>query len=79
MASIDKVANTMIDILDYEGAMSGTIVGVGLTDLVDVAAAVMSDSGAGAMCRLPDGNDTDNASVDWNVCALGTPGLPNAP
>lgn len=79
VALIDKALSTVIDKLAYEGSMSGDIVGIGVIDFVEKNAAAMSDSGAGAMCRLPDGNDTDDASLDWSVCALGTPGLPNAP
>ena len=35
------------------------------------------DMGAGALCRSPNGQDTDNAATDWKLCASPSAGLPN--
>ena len=34
---------------------------------------------AGSLCRLPNGNDTNNAATDWNFTTTSTPGAANVP
>jgi hypothetical protein len=69
IALIDNVAHTLIDGFSYEGAMPGT----GLpgfpapTDLADIGVADLTPF-ANAVCRKPNGTDTD-AAADWALCA----------
>jgi hypothetical protein len=66
---------TMLDALSYEGAINGYSGG----SLVEGTATPAADDNATAglsVCRLPNGEDTDDASVDWTLCSS-TPGAAN--
>ncbi len=68
---------SVVDKLSYEGSVTAaTIPGVGTVNLVEGTAFTGADSNtvARSLCRLPNGSDTDNASVDWSICATPTPG-----
>ncbi|MDI1434508.1 M4 family metallopeptidase [Polyangium sorediatum] len=70
----------VVDKLSYEGSVTAaTLPGVGTVSLVEGTAFVTADSNTvtRSLCRLPNGADTDNASVDWGTCASLTPGAPN--
>jgi hypothetical protein len=72
--------NTVVDALAYEGAMSVDLPGNPQFPLVEGATATAAlDSNANnvSVCRLPDGQDTDNAMADWAVCAAPSAGLAN--
>ena len=70
-----------VDLLSYGGSVAGNVTGVGLVDFVEGTATAAKDSTtvAGSMSRLPNGSDTDNASVDWAFTTTSTPGSPNVP
>ena len=71
--------STLVDAISYEGEMKTvTIAGItGTVSLVEGTAATAADTGAGAICRMPNGTDTNNASLDWKLCATSTPGAAN--
>jgi len=76
--------NTLVDALSYEGAMTMvTISGLGTVSLVEgtMLPVSVADSSTvpGALCRLPNGSDQNNASVDWKLCSTLTPGRANQP
>ncbi|MFT3693152.1 MAG: lamin tail domain-containing protein [Kofleriaceae bacterium] len=80
MALVDTTTMTVIDALSYEGSITAAqITGFGATtvNLVEGTATTAVDSGAGALCRNPNGQDTDNAAADWQLCATLTPGTAN--
>ncbi|MDI1446996.1 M4 family metallopeptidase [Polyangium sp. 6x1] len=71
---------SVVDKLSYEGSVTAAILpGVGTVSLVEGTAFTTADSNTltRSLCRVPNGADTDNASVDWNVCANLTPGAAN--
>ncbi|WP_272427825.1 M4 family metallopeptidase [Polyangium jinanense] len=72
--------SSVVDKLSYEGNVTAaTIPGVGTVSLVEGTAFATADSNTltRSLCRLPNGADTDNASVDWGTCSSLTPGAPN--
>jgi hypothetical protein len=79
IALIDNAAHTLIDALSYEGSM--TMVDLPgfatASSLVEGTATPAADTGAGALCRSPNGQDTDNAMADWKLCASPSAGQPN--
>jgi cysteine-rich repeat protein len=84
MALVNSAAGTVVDALSYEGAISAvTIAGVGMVSLVEgtVLPTTVADSNTvqGSLCRLPNGVDTNNASVDWKISSTPTPGAANVP
>jgi hypothetical protein len=83
-AIINTTAGTLVDALSYEGAITAAVIpGVGTVSLVEgtVLPASVADSNtvAGSLCRIPNGVDTNNASVDWKFCSTSTPGTANVP
>ncbi len=83
MALVDTKGLTVIDALSYAGAMTAvTLTGFPSTvSLVEGTAttAVDSNTTVGSLCRKPNGQDTDQASVDWAFCTTLTPGAANSP
>ena len=82
VALINDTLGTLVDSLSYEGAITAAVItGVGTVSLVDGTAlpAATADTGAGSLCRLPNGGDTHNDSVDWVKCGTSTPGAANTP
>ena len=79
IALIDNAAHTLIDALSYEGAMTSVNLPgfTGASSLVEGTATTAADTGAGALCRTPNGRDTDNAMADWLLCASPSAGQPN--
>lgn len=79
IALIDNAAHTLIDALSYEGSM--TMVDLpgfaASSSLVEMTATTAVDMGAGALCRSPNGQDTNNAMADWKLCASPSAGQPN--
>ncbi len=78
VALIDTSAGTVLDALSYEGSITAaTITGItGSVSLVEGTATSVADSGDGSLSRLPNGSDTDDASVDWGT-GMSTPGAAN--
>ncbi|MBK9031905.1 MAG: lamin tail domain-containing protein [Myxococcales bacterium] len=76
---VNTATMTVVDKLAYEGPVTVTLTGYGSVNLVEMTLTTAADPGAGAMARLPNGVDTDNAAVDWGNTANPTPGAANAP
>jgi cytosine/adenosine deaminase-related metal-dependent hydrolase len=80
IALIDVAAATLIDALSYEGAMTSvTLAGLsGPVSLVEgtplPVATADSNTAVAALCRSPNGQDTDDAATDWRLCTALTPG-----
>ncbi len=83
VALIDNVTHTLIDALSYEGGITmvdlpgfpgpvslveGTMLPIAVAD---------SNTGEGALCRSPNGKDTDDAAADWKFCTASSAGLAN--
>lgn len=85
VALIDDVTHMLIDALSYEGAItSATLPGfpapASLVEGTALDAAVAdSNTVSGALCRLPSGQDTNNANADWRFCTIRTVGSANKP
>ena len=81
IALINVNAKTVEDALSYEGSMTmAQIMGIANpVNLVEGKATPEVDSNTmdGSLSRLPNGKDTDDASVDWKFTGTITPGLPN--
>lgn len=81
----DNLSGMPIDSLSYEGSITAaTLTGIaGTVSLVEGTALNVSiadsNTANGSLCRLPNGGDTDDASVDWNFSSTPTPGAPNVP
>ncbi len=77
------IAPSVIDVITWEGhsnAFTTSIDGQSLTiNTVEGTETSASDPGVGSLCRLPNGKDTDNQSVDWKLCSASTPGAGNTP
>jgi hypothetical protein len=83
VALVDTVQAILIDAVSYEGSISAAqLDGIpGTFDLVEGTATTAADSGTltGALVRLPNGVDTDDAQSDWAFSETPTPGMPNLP
>lgn len=85
VALIDDVTHTLLDALSYEGSITAaTLPGfpapVSLVEGTALDAAVAdSNAVSGALCRIPSGQDTDNANADWRFCTIRTVGSANKP
>jgi hypothetical protein len=83
IALVDTAAHVLIDALSYEGAMTGiTLSGfpaaVSLVEGTVLPTAVAdSNTAAGALCRSPNGKDSDSAAADWLFCTALSPGAAN--
>lgn len=83
VALVNATAMTVMDALSYEGSitaamLTGISTPVSLVEGTALSATVAdSNTVAGALCRMPDGQDTDNAAADWKFCATATPGMQN--
>jgi hypothetical protein len=69
----------LIDALSYEGGITtASITGVtGSFNLVEGTATGLSDTGDGSLIRYPNGSDSNDASVDWSLTTITTPGAAN--
>ncbi len=71
----------VIDSLSYTGAITAaTIPGfTGGVNLVEGTATAVSDSNTAvrSLCRIPNGEDTDDAASDWATAMMLTPGAAN--
>lgn len=78
---LDTSTCGQIDAVSYEGSVTAaTVTGCGGTfNLVEGTPTGANDSGTGSLVRYPDGTDTGNASADWGVASLVTPGAGNFP
>ena len=84
LALVDSANHIVLDALSYDGAiMAAQVTYVGVVSLVEGTVAPLTSGDStliqGSMCRLPDGVDTNDASIDWHFCNTPTPGAPNTP
>ncbi len=83
IALVDTATNMLIDALSYEGAITmaevpGIANPVSLVEGTVLSNAVVDTNTApGALCRSPNGTDTDDANSDWKVCVTLSPGSAN--
>jgi len=74
--------SSLVDALSYEGSITAAVItGVGTVSLVEgtalSASVADSNTAAKSLCRYPNGSDTNNASVDWSLRTVVTPGAAN--
>jgi len=71
----------LLDALSYEGAIHAATIGSKTFDLVEgtMLPVDVADSNTvdGALARLPDGKDTNDAAADWAFTTTPTPGAAN--
>lgn len=81
VALIDTAGGALLDALSYEGAITSAVIDSKAYNLVEgtmlPASVTDSNTFAGALARLPDGGDTDDAATDWAFTTAMTPGAPN--
>lgn len=81
IALINNTTHVLIDALSYEGSMTAVdLPGFPApVSLVEGTATTAADANVGnvAVCRKPDGQDTDNAMGDWAVCTVPSAGAAN--
>jgi len=83
IALVDTGTNTLIDALSYEGSITmaqvpGIAAPVSLVEGTVLATATAdSNTAVGALCRSPNGKDTDSANADWKFCTTLSPGAAN--
>ena len=85
IALINVPAQAIMDAFCYEGAMTAAQINgfPGASDLVEgtalPSATADSNTNGGSLARLPNGQDSGNASADWQFTPTLTPGAPNLP
>ena len=81
MALVDTSGPTVLDALSYEGSITAAkLTGFAApVNLVEGTATTALDNNTtvAALCRSPNGQDSDNAAADWKVCTTLTPGAAN--
>ncbi len=79
VALLNTMTGVFLDKLSYEGSITAAVItGVtGPVNMVEGTAATAIDPGVGAMSRIPNGTDTNNADADWKNTTALTPGGPN--
>jgi cysteine-rich repeat protein len=83
LAILDTATDTLIDALSYEGDITmATLMGVtSMVSLVEGTGTPAADDNANpaSLIRSPNGQDTDDASMDWALSSNPTPGATNMP
>ena len=85
VALVNTNTYTVVDALSYGGAIQGVHLSMfpshRRTNFVEGRRTTIEDSDTteGALCRLPNGFDSDDAATDWAFCRTPTPGAANAP
>jgi len=83
LALVDTVTPLVIDALSYEGSITaatlpGFATPVSLVEGTALDPAVAdSNTITRTLCRVPNGQDTNNAATDWTTCGIRTVGTPN--
>jgi hypothetical protein len=79
LALYDTAHGVVLDALSYEGSITTANIDGSVFDLVEGTATTAVDDGSGvsALVRIPDGSDTNVASVDWLATTVLTPGSAN--
>jgi hypothetical protein len=78
VALVDTTNGLLLDALSYEGEINAAVIDGETYDLVEGEPLEVADSNtvAGSLSRIPDGEDRNNAATDW-AFATATPGAPN--
>lgn len=78
VALFDTVDQVVLDALSYEGVIERALIGFSEHSLVEgtplPAAVADSDAVTGALARILNGSDTDDAATDWSFTGRPTPG-----
>lgn len=75
---VDESNQIIYDVLSYEGEITAADIGYdNPVNLVEGNATIAADSGGGSLSRTPNGQDTDDASADWQLSTTPTPGTSN--
>ena len=78
LALFDTTTAALLDALSYEGSIVAATFddAAGTFDLVEGEPTSIADSNTtdGSLCRLTNGQDTDDAASDWLFCTILTPG-----
>jgi hypothetical protein len=81
VALIDTASGALLDAFSYEGEITAAVIGGQTYNLVEgtALAAAVADSNTvdGSLSRIPNGQDTNNASSDWAFTQTKTPGAAN--
>jgi hypothetical protein len=81
VALVETATGAMLDALSYEGEIRAATIGGQTYDLVEGTALATnvadSNTAAGSLSRLPDGQDTNDAASDWAFTTTATPGAAN--
>jgi hypothetical protein len=81
VALIDTATKALLDALSYEGAITAATIDGQSYSLVEGTAldesVVDSNTVDGSLSRIPDGQDTNDASSDWEFTETKTPGAAN--
>ena len=81
VALIDTSSKALLDALSYEGDITAATIDGQTYNLVEgtalAATVVDSNTVDGSLSRIPDKQDTNNASADWAFTATKTPGAAN--
>lgn len=85
VALVDSVKQTVIDAVSYEGSITAAMVSGFSTPITLVEGQAIDPSLADSttltktLCRLPNGQDTNDALTDWTLCNARTIGAANTP
>jgi hypothetical protein len=81
IALVDTTAMSLVDALSYEGEIRAAQIGGSTFDLVEGAPTTAADSNTvdGSLSRIPNGQDTGDAAVDWAFTTTVTRGSANVP
>ena len=81
VALVDTSSTALLDALSYEGDITAATIDGQTYNLVEgtalAATVVDSNTVDGSLSRIPDKQDTNNASADWVFTATKTPGAAN--
>ena len=79
VALVNVRDNSVLDALSYEGASTQGKLGNGTVLDIAEGDAAPADPGDGSLCRIPNGQDTDDNSADFSLSSTPTPGAANTP
>ncbi len=79
VALVDTGSRLLLDSLSYEGEITAAVIDGETYDLVEGVALEAADSNtvAGSLSRIPDGQDRNDAATDWAFTTTSTPGAAN--
>lgn len=79
---LNTATETAIDAFSYEGSITTSIItgvttSISLVEGTALPASTADSAIPGSLVRLPNGKDTNNASLDWTITSTPTPGALN--